>query len=58
MSDYKMLSARQVREMLGGISNMTLWRWLNSGEHGFPRPKYIGQRRYWREADIINWLEK
>ncbi|EYD71488.1 hypothetical protein Rumeso_05011 [Rubellimicrobium mesophilum DSM 19309] len=36
---------------------MTLWRWLNEPAMGFPRPTYIARRRYWRETDVIAWLE-
>jgi predicted DNA-binding transcriptional regulator AlpA len=34
-----------------------LWRWQDNPELIFPRPIYIGRRRYWREAEIIAWLE-
>ena len=36
---------------------MTLWRWLADDNLAFPRPIYIGKRRYWREADILAWLD-
>jgi predicted DNA-binding transcriptional regulator AlpA len=36
---------------------MTLHRWLNNPDLNFPKPAYIGRRRYWREADVIAWLE-
>jgi predicted DNA-binding transcriptional regulator AlpA len=51
----KRIQAAHVREICGGISDMTLWRWLN--ERDFPRPIYIARRRYWREADVTDWLE-
>jgi predicted DNA-binding transcriptional regulator AlpA len=38
------LSAVQVKYRYGGISDMTLWRWL-SGD--FPKPVVIAGRRYW-----------
>ncbi|MCH8467117.1 MAG: AlpA family phage regulatory protein [Roseinatronobacter sp.] len=34
---------------------MTLWRWIN--ERDFPKPIYIGNRRYWKESDVLSWLE-
>lgn len=46
-----------VRDLCGGVSDMTLWRWLNDPDLDFPRPIYIGRRRYWREADILAWLD-
>lgn len=53
----KLISASAVRELCGGISDMTLWRWLADPELNFPRPIYIGRRRYWREADMLAWLD-
>lgn len=46
-----------VRELCGGVSDMSLWRWMNDPEKKFPRPIYINRRRYWREVEIIAWLE-
>jgi predicted DNA-binding transcriptional regulator AlpA len=33
----------------------TIKRWLDDPELEFPKPIYIRRRRYWREADLINW---
>jgi len=54
---HRRIQAAPVRQMCGGISDMTLWRWLDNPELDFPRPIYIGRRRFWREAEIIAWLE-
>lgn len=51
------IAASAVRELCGGVSDMTLWRWLNDPALHFPRPAYIAKRRYWREADVIAWLD-
>ncbi|MEY8842220.1 helix-turn-helix transcriptional regulator, partial [Cribrihabitans sp. XS_ASV171] len=53
----KRIQASEVRDLCGGISDMTLWRWLDDAKLDFPRPIYIARRRYWREADVIAWLE-
>lgn len=53
----KRIASSPVRELCGGISDMTLWRWLNDPRLGFPKPVYIARRRYWRYADVISWLE-
>ncbi|MAU53986.1 MAG: transcriptional regulator [Roseovarius sp.] len=53
----RLLTAAAVRDALGGVSDMTLWRWLNDPALSFPRPIYIARRRYWREADVIEWLD-
>jgi len=52
------ISARQVRDRVGKISAMTLWRWLRDDRLGFPKPTIIQRRRYWREVDIDNWLQE
>jgi len=53
----KLLTAAAVRDALGGVSDMTLWRWLNDPALNFPKPIYIARRRYWREADVSEWLD-
>lgn len=49
------INAATVRSICGNVSDMTLWRWLD--QRDFPKPVYIAKRRYWRESDIVNWLE-
>ena len=51
------ISASTVRHICGGVSDMSLWRWLNDPDLGFPRPIKIGNRRYWREGDILAFLD-
>jgi predicted DNA-binding transcriptional regulator AlpA len=51
------IPASRVRNLCGGISDMSLWRWLNEPSYKFPKPIYIGSRRYWREADVLAWLD-
>ncbi|WDR05551.1 hypothetical protein PSQ90_14930 [Devosia rhodophyticola] len=46
------LSANQVRQRYGKISDMTLWRWLNDEALGFPKPMVIARRRFWLESDL------
>lgn len=53
----KRISIARVREVCGGVSAMSIWRWLNTPEMKFPKPIYIARRRYWREADILEWLD-
>lgn len=50
------IQAAAVRDLCGGVSDMWLWRRLDS-DPSFPRPVYISKRRFWREADIVDWLE-
>ena len=51
----KRIQAADTRILCGGISDMTLWRWIN--ERDFPQPVYIGNRRYWKESDVLAWLD-
>lgn len=55
--ERKLIPAKTVRELCGGISDMSLWRWLNDEALAFPRPVYIQKRRFWREAEILEWIE-
>lgn len=54
---HRRIPAAAVRVICGDISAMTLWRWLDDEDLNFPKPIYIGRRRYWREADVIEWME-
>jgi predicted DNA-binding transcriptional regulator AlpA len=49
------LTSKQVCLRFGGISDMSLWRWLQNPELGFPPPMRIATRRYWRLADLEAW---
>lgn len=52
----KLITATAAREMLGGISDMSLWRWLHDPSLGFPQPVYIAGRRYFRASEIEDWI--
>lgn len=54
---HRRIPTAAVRKICGNISDMTLWRWLDNEALNFPKPIYIGRRRYWREADVVAWLE-
>ena len=53
----RLISASAVRALCGGVSDMTLHRWLRDPDMAFPRPVYIGGRRYFREVEIFAWIE-
>ncbi|WP_127143186.1 helix-turn-helix transcriptional regulator [Pelagibacterium montanilacus] len=55
MSDNRYLTATEVRARFGGISDMTLWRWLEDDSLNFPRPMKVRNRRLFKEQDIIDW---
>lgn len=54
---HKRINAARVCAICGGVSDMTLWRWLNDPALNFPKPVYICRRRYWREADVVVWWD-
>jgi predicted DNA-binding transcriptional regulator AlpA len=45
-SSASYLSSKQVRARYGGISDMTLWRWLRDPSLAFPQPTIINRRRF------------
>jgi predicted DNA-binding transcriptional regulator AlpA len=47
-----LMTAAQVRAEFGGISDMTLWRWLKDEELDFPQPIVINGRRYFYEQKV------
>lgn len=54
---HRRIPINAVCDLCGGVSHMTIWRWQQDDKLDFPRPIYIGRRRYWKEADILDWLE-
>jgi hypothetical protein len=51
-ADDIFLTAAQVRRRYGGVSDMTLHRWLHDLELDFCQPIIIGRRRYWKLSDL------
>ena len=52
----RLISVADVRTMFGGVSDMTLWRWLKDANLEFPEPIYVQRRRFWHEAELIDWI--
>lgn len=51
----EILSSRRVRQMIGDLSNTTIWRLRRKGE--FPEPIQITTgRKGWRRCDIEQWI--
>lgn len=53
---HRRIAAAEVRRLCGDVSDMWIHRRLND-DSGFPKPSYIGRRRFWREAEVIAWLD-
>lgn len=56
-SPERRIQAAAVRDLCGGISDMWLWRRLTNPESNFPKPIKIGNRRFWREREILAWID-
>ncbi len=54
----RLISAATVREIFGGMSDMTLWRRLQDERLAFPQPIVIARTRYWREAEVWAWIDQ
>lgn len=54
----KKINSRQLREMLGDISDMSLWRLLHDSYLQFPQPTYVNRRRLWSSQEIQDWFDK
>jgi len=53
--DKQYLTAAQVRARFGGISDMTLWRWIRDERLGFPAPIVIQRRRFFDSVQLDGW---
>ena len=47
----RLITADEVRRLAGGISDMTLWRWIKLGIT--PAPLVIERRRYWWRSAVV-----
>lgn len=52
-----LIQAAEVRRIFGGISDMSLWRWLADPALDFPKPIKIARRRFWRSSEIAAWQQ-
>ncbi len=61
LGDECLIGSKAVRELLGGVSNMQIWRLLNDERYRalkFPRPIVIGRRSHWRLGDLRRWINR
>ncbi len=55
--EVELRTAPQVGKQLGNKSEVTLWRWINDPELGFPKPVKIRGQLYFNGAAIDRWIE-
>ena len=53
--EKRYLTAAQVRARFGGISDMTLWRWIHDEKIRFPQPVVIQRRRFFDAEELEHW---
>jgi predicted DNA-binding transcriptional regulator AlpA len=54
--DETLLNSGQVKRLMGGVSDMWIWRRQNDPDAEFPEPTVIGNRRYWPLGEIRAWI--
>jgi predicted DNA-binding transcriptional regulator AlpA len=54
LSHDRLVGARQL-QIRYGVSDMSIWRWLNDQSLNFPKPIYIRRRRFWKLAELEAW---
>jgi len=52
-SESVFINANQVRARYGGVSHMTLLRWMDA--EGFPAATYFGRKRFWKLEQLESW---
>jgi predicted DNA-binding transcriptional regulator AlpA len=57
-ADEVYLTGPQLKLRFGGVTDFTLHRWLNHKTLDFPKPIYIGTKRYWRLSDLVAYERK
>ena len=55
VDDDVLLTSKQVRARVGGVSDMCIWRWMRDERVQFPRPLQMNRRNYWKLGDLRRW---
>lgn len=56
-ADGRLIPEREARELAGGVSPMSWWRWSNR-YNDFPAVYKICGRNYYALDDVKTWLER
>lgn len=57
-TEDRLMGSKELRKKFGNISDMSLWRWLQDEDLGFPQPLYIARRRYWKIAEVEAFIAR
>lgn len=52
------ISAPEARRYVGGISEMSLWRWERDPDMGWPQPVRVNRRKYYKVAELDEFLAR
>jgi predicted DNA-binding transcriptional regulator AlpA len=52
----RLIGSRELRELFGGVSTMSIWRWTHGGEPEFPKPVKIAKRNFWRLGAVLSFI--
>ena len=52
-----LLTSKDTRARIGGVSTMCIWRWMRDERVRFPEPLKINNRNYWRAGDLRRWQD-
>jgi predicted DNA-binding transcriptional regulator AlpA len=52
----RLIGSRELRELFGGVSPMSIWRWTHGGEPEFPKPVKIAKRNFWRLGAVLSFI--
>jgi hypothetical protein len=55
LDDETMVGSRELQARYKHQARITIHRWKNDKELGFPQPVKINRRLYWRLGDIRQW---
>lgn len=55
-SQVRLLSKAELIERLGGITFVTVWKWMREGR--FPASRSLGGKSVWIEAEVEAWIKK
>ena len=54
-ANKRLLFKDEVLERVGGVSFVSLWRWMRDGK--FPVAREVGGQSAWLESDIDAWMQ-
>lgn len=57
--ENELIPSSQLRKLFGGVTDMSIWRWLRLPNDPLPPPvAVISGRRFWRRSDVESWLAR